>query len=79
MLVAAATDAGIDPVAAGDVLAGDAYAADVRADEQRAADLGITSVPFFVMAGLGVSGAQPPEILLRVLEDAWAEEAQPAS
>jgi predicted DsbA family dithiol-disulfide isomerase len=73
VLVAAAEDAGLDPVEAADVLAGDDYAADVRADERRAADLGITSVPFFVMAGLGVSGAQPPEVLLQVLQDAWAE------
>ena len=73
VLLAAGAEAGLDPVEAGDVLAGDAYAADVRADEQRAADLGITSVPFFVMAGLGVAGAQPPEVLLQVLEDAWAE------
>ena len=77
VLVAAATDAGLLADEARAVLADDAYAADVRADERRAADLGITSVPFFVMAGLGVSGAQPPEILLQVLEDAWAEsEAQ---
>ena len=73
VLVAAATDAGLDAEEAGAVLAGDAYAADVRADERRATELGITSVPFFVMAGLGVSGAQPTEILLQVLEDAWAE------
>jgi predicted DsbA family dithiol-disulfide isomerase len=78
VLVAAATDAGLDPLEAGEVVAGDAYAAEVRADEQRAADLGITSVPFFVMAGLGVSGAQPPEVLLQVLEDAWAEEVHGA-
>jgi predicted DsbA family dithiol-disulfide isomerase len=73
VLVAAAEEAGLNPVEAGDVLAGDMYASAVRADEQRAADLGITSVPFFVMAGLGVSGAQPPDVLLQVLEDAWAE------
>ena len=79
VLVAAATDAGLDAEEAGAVLAGDAYAADVRADERRAAELGITSVPFFVMAGLGVSGAQPTEILLQVLEDAWAETAAQSS
>jgi predicted DsbA family dithiol-disulfide isomerase len=73
VLVAAATDAGLDAEEAAVVLAGDAYAADVRADERRATELGITSVPFFVLAGLGVAGAQPPEILLQVLEDAWAE------
>ena len=79
LLVAAATDAGLDAEEAGAVLAGDAYAADVRADERRATELGITSVPFFVMAGLGVSGAQPTEILLQVLEDAWAETAAQSS
>jgi predicted DsbA family dithiol-disulfide isomerase len=73
VLVAAATDAGLDAQEAGAVLSSDAYAAEVRADERRAADLGITSVPFFVMGGLGVVGAQPPDVLLEVLEDAWAE------
>jgi predicted DsbA family dithiol-disulfide isomerase len=74
VLVEVAAGAGLDPDEARRVLESDAYAGDVRADEQRAADLGITSVPFFVMGGLGVSGAQPPEVLLRVLDDAWAEE-----
>ena len=72
--------AGLDPGEVGRLLASDAYAADVRADQRRAADLGIVSVPFFVIGGLGVSGAQPPEVLLKVLDDAWAEEgAQPGS
>ena len=74
VLVDVAADAGLDPAETRSVLETDAYASDVRADEQRAADLGITSVPFFVMGGLGVSGAQPPEMLLRVLEDAWSED-----
>ena len=74
VLVDLAADAGLDPDDARRVLESDAFADDVRADEQRAADLGITSVPFFVMGGLGVSGAQPPDVLLRVLEDAWTEE-----
>jgi predicted DsbA family dithiol-disulfide isomerase len=73
VLVDVAADAGLDAAEARRVLATDAYAPDVRADEQRAADLGITSVPFFVMGGFGVVGAQPPEVLLQVLEDAWAE------
>jgi predicted DsbA family dithiol-disulfide isomerase len=77
VLVALATDAGIDPAEARDALAGDAFAAEVRADERRAADLGITSVPFFVVDGkLGVSGAQPPDLLLGVLEEARADALQ---
>ena len=73
VLVDVATDAGLDAAGARRVLETDAYAPDVRADEQRAADLGITSVPFFVMGTFGVVGAQPPEILLQVLEEAWSE------
>ncbi len=73
VLVDVAADAGLDLAEARRVLESDAYASDVRADEQRAADLGITSVPFFVMGTFGVAGAQPPEVLLQVLEDAWEE------
>ena len=76
VLVDVAADAGLDAAEARRVLEADAYASDVRADEQRAADLGITSVPFFVMGTYGVVGAQPPEILLQVLDDAWAEQHQ---
>ena len=76
VLVDIAAGAGLDHGEAQGVLESDAYAAEVRADERRAAELGITSVPFFVLGGFGVAGAQPPEVLLRVLEKAWAEEAQ---
>ena len=73
VLVALAQAAGLDPVEARAVAASDRYAEDVRADERRAAELGITSVPFFVFAGTyGVAGAQPPELLLQVLQEAWA-------
>ncbi|HEX2048153.1 MAG TPA: DsbA family oxidoreductase [Acidimicrobiales bacterium] len=73
-LVALAEASALDPAEARAVLESDRYAAEVRADEQRAADLGITFVPFFVFAGrLGVAGAESPELLLEVLEQAWAE------
>lgn len=72
VLVAVAEAAGLDPVEARAVVGGDRYAEDVRADERRADELGITSVPFFVVAGTyGVAGAQPPELLLQVLQEAW--------
>lgn len=78
VLAQLAADAGLDADAARAVLDGDAFAADVRADERRAAELGITSVPFFVIADrYGVAGAQPPDLLLEVLEEGWAA-AQPA-
>jgi predicted DsbA family dithiol-disulfide isomerase len=48
----------------------------VRGDEREAARLGISGVPFFVLdRRYGVSGAQPPEVLLGALEQAWAERA----
>ncbi|MGH3372815.1 MAG: DsbA family oxidoreductase, partial [Nocardioidaceae bacterium] len=51
-----------------------AYAEAVRADEAEAAALGIRGVPFFVVdRRYGVSGAQPAEQLLAVLERAWTE------
>ncbi len=75
VLIALAESAGLDAGEAGAVLKGDRYAAAVRADERRAGELGITSVPFFVFGGkLGVAGAQAPDLLLEVLEEAWAAE-----
>ena len=75
-----AAEAGLDRVEARAVLSSDAYAADVRADEQQAAEIGISGVPFFVIdRRYGVSGAQPAEVLLEVLDRAWADtHAMPA-
>lgn len=74
-LVRLAADAGLDGEVVRATLAGDAYALAVRADEADAAELGISGVPFFVIGRYGVSGAQPPELLLRVLADAIGEAA----
>jgi predicted DsbA family dithiol-disulfide isomerase len=51
----------------------------VRADEGQARSLGIGGVPFFVLGGRhAVSGAQPSEVLLRAMTEAWnAIEAGP--
>jgi predicted DsbA family dithiol-disulfide isomerase len=55
------------------VLSGDRFAAEVRDDERTAASLGISAVPFFVVdRAMGASGAQPPEVLRGMLEQAWA-------
>ena len=41
---------------------------DVRALAERGQRMGITGVPFFVLAGRpGIGGAQPPEVLLDAL------------
>jgi predicted DsbA family dithiol-disulfide isomerase len=78
VLVALAREAGVDETEARDVLDGDRYAKEVRQDEALARELGISSVPFFVLAGrLGVSGAQPAGVLLAALERAWSELHKP--
>jgi predicted DsbA family dithiol-disulfide isomerase len=73
-LIALGAEVGVDAAAARAALTGDAHAAAVRADERRAAAFGITGVPFFAIdERYGVSGAQPADVLLEVLETAWAE------
>jgi len=76
-LVELAGEVGVDPGRARAALDSDEYADDVRADEREAAELGITGVPFFVInRRYGVSGAQPPEVMLKALAAGW-EEATP--
>jgi len=71
-LVRIASEMGIAPEEARRVLESDAYARDVRADEERAVKAGIHGVPFFLVDGkYGISGAQPSEVFLEVLEKAW--------
>lgn len=78
VLVSAAREVGVDEQEARDVLDSDRYTAEVRRDEAIARELGITGVPFFVIAGrLGVSGAQPADVLLGALQRAWSEVARP--
>jgi len=72
--VTVASEVGLDAVEAKAVLDGDAYASAVRSDEEEAADLGVSGVPFFAVGRrYGVSGAQPAEVLLEVLERAWQD------
>lgn len=69
-----AVDAGLDADEVARVLESDTYAAEVRADEADAHRLGATGVPFFVFDGrYAVGGAQPPEVLLEVLQRCWQE------
>lgn len=56
------------------VLGSDRFAEAVRADEAQARAYGISGVPFFVIdSKYGISGAQPAEVVLQVLDQAWAE------
>ncbi len=73
-LVRLAVDAGLDATEVEQMLEGRTYAEAVRADEAEAGALGISGVPFFVVdRRYGVSGAQPADQLLQVLERAWNE------
>lgn len=69
-----AIDAGLDPDEVAAVLTTDAFAEEVRIDEATAASMQVTGVPFFVFdRRLAVAGAQPPEVLLQVLQRSWSE------
>jgi predicted DsbA family dithiol-disulfide isomerase len=69
-----ATEAGLDEVLVKEVLTTDQYAAEVEADVRQAAAYGATGVPFFVIdEKFGISGAQPAETFLQVLDRAWAD------
>jgi predicted DsbA family dithiol-disulfide isomerase len=69
-----AAEVGLPENEVGDLLAGSHLSDEVREDEALAARLGINGVPFFVFDGrLGVSGAQPAEVLGEVLARARSE------
>lgn len=69
-----ATDVGLDPTRVAEVLAGTEYAEAVEADIREASALGANGVPFYVIdRKYGVSGAQPAETFVQVLERAWTD------
>jgi predicted DsbA family dithiol-disulfide isomerase len=73
-LVELATEVGIEDERARAVLDSDEFVDAVHGDEREAMELGINGVPFFVInRRYGVSGAQPPDVLLDALETAWNE------
>ena len=65
-------EAGLPADEVADLLASDRFAAEVREDERTGSSLGISAVPFFVAdRAFGASGAQPAEVLLEFLRQAW--------
>jgi predicted DsbA family dithiol-disulfide isomerase len=69
-----AQQVGLDTDRVDQVLASDEYADAVEADIREAAALGANGVPFFVIdRKYGVSGAQPADMFVQVLERAWSE------
>jgi predicted DsbA family dithiol-disulfide isomerase len=74
VLVAAAASAGLDAVAARDVLASGAYADDVRRDERFWREQGISAVPAVVIDGKYlITGGQPVEAFEKAIRSIAAE------
>jgi predicted DsbA family dithiol-disulfide isomerase len=68
-----AAAAGLDHSIVEDVLQGDRYGSEVRAEEAEAYELGVTGVPYFLIAGAWpIPGAQDIETLGIVLRRAWS-------
>jgi len=77
-LVCLLTEVGVPADESEAVLATDAHADAVRADEALAEQFGISGVPFFVLdRRYGLSGAQPSDVILAALEQAWRESHPP--
>ena len=75
VLVRLATEAGLDEAAARDALDSEELDRAVEDDIRTAAQLGVRGVPFFVVdEKYGVSGAQPTELFLQVLNTALSEQ-----
>jgi predicted DsbA family dithiol-disulfide isomerase len=73
-LAALGAEVGLDEAEAREVLTDRRYLDAVRQDAATAQALGATGVPFFVVdRKYGAAGAQPAELLLQILERAWAE------
>lgn len=77
VLVKLAGEIGLDEREVLTVLQDGKYSKEVHADQSEAAQIGVQGVPFFVFNNkYAVSGAQPSEVFLEVLEKVWAEENQ---
>lgn len=75
VLATLAEEVGIDREKALDVLVSGKHGEEVRTDEETASRFGVTGVPFFVInEKYAVSGAQPSELFLEVLQKVKAEE-----
>lgn len=78
VLVGLAAARGLPAQAAADLLAGSEGLLDVLASDARAREMGIQGVPTFVFDGrYAISGAHPPEVLLRFFDLATVGQAAP--
>ena len=76
-LIELATEIGLDQQKVQSMLNSNEYEADVRAQEQDAQQIGVTGVPFYVInRKYAISGAQPSDVFLEVMEKVWIEEVE---
>lgn len=78
-LIELAVDGGLDRGEVSEMLAGEDFGREVREDEALADEIGITSVPTFVLdQKYAVVGAQPVDVLRNALAQVWEERGKPA-
>ena len=71
-LAVLADELGIPAAATIDLLRTDNYTDAVRAEEELARQFGLSGVPTFVVdRAIAVSGAQPAETLVKLLDEGW--------
>lgn len=79
-LVDAAAAAGLDRTQVQGLLGSERGVAEVQAEEQELKSLGVSAVPLFIIQDrVGVSGAQPPETLLRAFAQAQGDDQKARS
>lgn len=70
VLIAIAAASGLDANSARAVLEERSFRAAIDADWEKSHEFGVTGVPTFAVLGMGVPGAQPYEVLQRLVEKA---------
>ena len=74
VLIDAAEHAGMDGDLVKDLLAGDQDKQEIQNEIAKAQQMGVTGVPFFIIANkYALSGAQPPEVLANAIREISAE------
>jgi len=80
VLLEAARHAGIDTEIVAELLAKEDDKAAVQQEIAQAQQMGVSGVPFFIVAGkYGISGAQPPEVLANAIRQISAETKEEAA
>jgi predicted DsbA family dithiol-disulfide isomerase len=74
-LIELAAEIGLDQQKVQLMLNSNEYEANVREQEQDAQQIGVTGVPFYVInRKYAISGAQPSDVFLEVMEKVWIED-----